>query len=176
MAALKWKHFWIITKYWRTVESPAPPLWRPGQSRCWRGPRQCRTYQFIAIWENKYGSVQKLRSTFGHLKSFKILDWIQFGLVGFCIVWMVFVLFVWSWFSLDKFGLVNLFWAWLRTIFFLVWIGLVWLNLVWLSLVWFGWLGLHWLSWFGWLWIPSCFYRVHGRTKKWKWKNKWSGI
>ena len=37
---------------------------------------------------NKYGSIQKLCSTLGHLKSFQIFCQIKLGLVGFSLVWL----------------------------------------------------------------------------------------
>ena len=56
-----------------------------------------------SLYENKYGSVQKLRSTFGQLKSFKILR-----RISFCLVWLVLVWFGWFWFGLVAFGFVLL--------------------------------------------------------------------
>ena len=53
----------------------------------------CRNDRFF--FEKKYVSVQELRSSFGHLKSFKILGWIQFCLVGLGLVWLVLVWFGW---------------------------------------------------------------------------------
>ena len=37
--------------------------------------------------KNKYGSAQELRSTFGHLKTFKIIQSFVKGLVGLDLVW-----------------------------------------------------------------------------------------
>ena len=50
----------------------------------------------VIVWlgeaiKNKYGSVQELRSTFGHLKLFK--DLLELGLIGFSLVWLVLVWF-----------------------------------------------------------------------------------
>ena len=55
-----------------------------------------------ALVLNKYGSVQELRSTFGHLNLLK--DLLEFGLVliglvGFSLVWLVLVWLVLVWFG-----------------------------------------------------------------------------
>ena len=100
----------------------------------WKGKKILFPDFLIHLFKNKYGSVQELRSTFGHLKSFKILCWNQFGLVGSDLFWLFLVWFCWFWFglvglvliwfgcfwfSLVKFGLVNFFyWVWLRMIWF----------------------------------------------------------
>jgi len=74
----------------------------------------------LYIWDqdlNRYGSVQELRSIFGHLKSVRF-GWFWFGLLGvgmfwfglvsFSLVWLVLVWFGWFWFGLDMFALVDL--------------------------------------------------------------------
>ena len=80
---------------------------RPGL--LWAGLRQKSRLQSLPLFPpdqgnsctiiNKYGSVQELRSTFGHLKSFKRLAWIWFGMVWFVLVWFWLVLFWLGWSS-----------------------------------------------------------------------------
>ena len=69
------------------------------------------------LGHNKYGSVQELRSPFENPKFFKILGFIQFGLVSLGLVWLVWLGWFWV-------GLVG---------FSLIWFGWFWLSLVWLN-------------------------------------------